>query len=64
MFVGKCRIILGIFMIFMQFFGAFLGAVYAKCILPNSEFAASVHAAMKCSDMEMHAPSRLQVQFS
>uniref|UniRef100_A0A1I7VLB3 Aquaporin n=1 Tax=Loa loa TaxID=7209 RepID=A0A1I7VLB3_LOALO len=60
-FVGKCRLAVGFFMIFMQFLGAFLGAVYAQCVLQRSAFAVAMHAAIRWSKTDIYAPNRLQV---
>ncbi|EFO22433.2 hypothetical protein LOAG_06051 [Loa loa] len=59
-FVGKCRLAVGFFMIFMQFLGAFLGAVYAQCVLQRSAFAVAMHAAIRWSKTDIYAPNRLQ----
>uniref|UniRef100_A0A0R3RT68 Aquaporin n=1 Tax=Elaeophora elaphi TaxID=1147741 RepID=A0A0R3RT68_9BILA len=59
--VGKCRLAIGCFMIFMQFFGSFLGAVYARCILQNGAFATAMHAAMRWSNTEIYSADRLQI---
>lgn len=48
-------------MIFMQFLGAFLGAVYAQCILQNKTFAIAMHAAIRWSSTDIYAANRLQV---
>ncbi|VDO31368.1 unnamed protein product [Brugia timori] len=61
-FVGRCRLAVGLFMIFMQFLGAFLGAVYAQCILQNNTFAVAMHAAIRWSNTDIHAANRLQVE--
>lgn len=45
----------------MQFFGSFLGVVYAKCILHDNIFAAALHAAMKWSTTDIYLASRSQV---
>ncbi|VDK77508.1 unnamed protein product [Litomosoides sigmodontis] len=63
MVVGKCRLAIGFFMIFMQFFGSFLGAVYAQCILQDNAFALAIHVAMKWSNAEMYFGNRLQYFF-
>ncbi|EJW85318.1 hypothetical protein WUBG_03772 [Wuchereria bancrofti] len=62
-FVGRCRLAIGLFMIFMQFLGAFLGAVYAQCILQNNTFAVAMHAAIRWSSTDIHATNRLQYFF-
>ncbi|VIO93925.1 Uncharacterized protein BM_BM10442 [Brugia malayi] len=62
-FVGRCRLAVGLFMIFMQFLGAFLGAVYAQCILQNNTFAVAMHAAIRWSNTDIHAANRLQYFF-
>lgn len=63
MIVGKCRLTIGFFMIFMQFFGSFLGAAYAQCILQDNAFALAIHVAMKWSNAEMYFGNRLQVKY-
>ncbi|CAG9531912.1 unnamed protein product [Cercopithifilaria johnstoni] len=62
-FVGKCRLAIGFFMIFMQFFGSFLGAVYARCILQGNTFAIAINAAIKWSNTEIYLVNRLQYFF-
>ncbi|KAL3994993.1 Major intrinsic family protein [Acanthocheilonema viteae] len=62
-FVGKCRLAIGFFMIFMQFFGSFLGAVYAQCILQDNMFAIAMNAAIKWSNTEIYLANRLQYFF-
>ncbi|VDK82240.1 unnamed protein product [Onchocerca ochengi] len=63
-FVGKCRLVVGFFMIFMQFLGAFFGAVYAQWILQNHAFAVAMHAAMQWSSTtNIYAASGLQYFF-
>uniref|UniRef100_A0A915PY40 Aquaporin n=1 Tax=Setaria digitata TaxID=48799 RepID=A0A915PY40_9BILA len=59
-FVGKCRLAIGIFIIFMQFLGAFFGAVYGQCVMEENAFAVAMHVAMKWSSMNVHASSPLQ----
>ncbi|KAM3718327.1 Aquaporin-8 [Dirofilaria immitis] len=60
--IGKCRLAIGFFMIFMQFLGAFFGAVYAKCMLQNNAFAIAMHAAIQWSDTmdDIYETNRLQ----
>ncbi|VDO70069.1 unnamed protein product [Onchocerca flexuosa] len=63
-FVGKCRIAIGFFMIFMQFLGAFFGAVYAQWILQNRAFAVAMHATMHwTSTTNIYATNGLQYFF-
>lgn len=49
-------------MIFMQFLGAFFGAVYARCLLQHSAFARAVQTTISWRYTNAPNANRLQVE--